>query len=178
MIARYSPLQRGRAYGELARWLGSNREECIPGVVTVAAITDDFPDQMFRQRHDDERIPPLLETRGLLRQAAMARSGIAWLERRRVRLSPPDEAGLRRSLEKIGALYRDAYHWAPPTIEIGERLAGKSVRQYVKSWITIWDIMRLYGETPVINTETITIDYAESTAVEDAVERGSKDDAA
>jgi len=178
LIARYSPLQRGRAYGELARWLGSNREECIPGVVTVAAITDDFPDQMFRQRHDDERIPPLLETRGLLRQAAMARSGIAWLERRRVRLSPPDEAGLRRSLEKIGALYRDAYHWAPPTIEIGERLAGKSVRQYVKSWITIWDIMRLYGETPVINTETITIDYAESTAVEDAVERGSKDDAA
>ena len=108
----------------------------------------------------------------------MARSGIAWLERRRVRLSPPDEAGLRRSLEKIGALYRDAYHWAPPTIEIGERLAGKSVRQYVKSWITIWDIMRLYGEMPVISAETIAIDYTESNEVEHAAARGSEDDAA
>ena len=178
LIARYSPLQRGRAYGELARWLGSDREQRIPGVVTVAAITDDFPDQMFHERRDDERIPPLLETRGLLRQAAMARSGIAWLERRRSHLNAADEAGLRRSLEKIGALYRDAYDWTPPKIEIGERLAGKSVRQYVKSWITTWDIMRLYGEMPVISTETLSIDYTEGGAVEDAGERGSEDAAA
>jgi hypothetical protein len=178
LIARYSPLQRGRAYGELARWLGSDREERIPGVVTIAAITDDFPDQMFRQRRDDERIPPLLETRGLLHQAAMARSGIAWLERKQSHLSAADEAGLRRSREKIGVVYRDAYDWTPPKIEIGERLAGKSVRQYVKSWITIWDMMRLYGEMPVTSTETITIDYTESSEVEDAAERGSEDDAA
>jgi hypothetical protein len=146
--------------------------------VTVAAITDDFPDQMFHERHDDERIPPLLETRGLLRQAAMARSGMAWLGRRRSHLSAADEAGLRRSLEKIGALYRDAYDWTPPKIEIGERLAGKSVRQYVKSWITTWDIMRLYGETPVISAETIAVDYTEGSEVEDAGERGGEDDAA
>jgi hypothetical protein len=178
LIARYSPLQRGRAYGELARWLGSDREQRIPGVVTVAAITDDFPDQMFHERHDDERIPPLLETRGLLRQAAMARSGMAWLGRRRSHLSAADEAGLRRNLEKIGALYRDAYNWTPPKIEIGERLAGKSVRQYVKSWITTWDIMRLYGETPVISAESIAVDYTEGSEVEDAGERGGEDDAA
>ena len=178
LIARYSPLQRGRAYGELTRWLGSDKEERIPGVVTVAAITDDFPDQMFRQRHDDERIPPLFEMRGSLRQAATARSGIAWLECRRSHLSAADEAGLRHSLEKIGAIYRDAYDWTPPKIEIGERLAGKSVRQYVKSWITIWDIMRLYGETPVVSTETLAIDYTEGSEVENAIERGSEDDAA
>jgi len=178
LVARYSPLQRGRAYGELARWLGSESEERIAGVLTVAAITDDFPDQMFRQRRDDERIPSLLETRGLLHQAAMARSGIAWLERKRSHLSVPDEAGLRRSLEKIAALYRDAYHWTPPKIEIGERLAGKSVRQYVKSWITIWDTMRLYGETPVISAETIAIDYTESSDVEYAAEHDGEDAAA
>jgi hypothetical protein len=57
-------------------------------------------------------------------------------------------------------------------------LAGKSVRQYVKSWITIWDIMRLYGETPVVSTETLAIDYTEGSAVENAIERGSEDDAA
>jgi len=93
-------------------------------------------------------------------------------------LSAADEAGLRRSLEKIGAIYRDAYDWTPPKIEIGERLAGKSVRQYVKSWITIWDIMRLYGETPVVSTETLAIDYTEGSEVENAIERGSEDDAA
>ncbi len=178
LIARYSPLQRGKSYAELVRWLGSDKEERIPGVVTVAAITDDFSDQMFHQRDDDERIPPLLETRGLLHQAAMARRGMAWLERRQYRLGAPDEAGLRRSLEKIGALYRDAYEWTPPSIEIGERLAGKSMRQYVKSWITIWDIMRLYGDAPVISAETIAIDYTESNELEDATERGSEDDAA
>jgi len=57
-------------------------------------------------------------------------------------------------------------------------LAGKSVRQYVKSWITAWDIMRLYGETPVVSTETLAIDYTEGSEVEDAIERGSEDDAA
>src|ERR1700739_758454 len=108
----------------------------------------------------------------------MARSGMAWLGRRRSHLSAADDAGLRRSLEKIGALYRDAYDGTPPKIEIGERLAGKSVRQYVKSWITTWDIMRLYGEMPVISTETLAIDYTEGGAVEDAGERGSEDAAA
>ena len=177
LIARYSPLQRARSYAELARWLGSDKEEPIPGVVSVAALTDDFPDQMFDQRRDDERIPPLLETRGLPRQAAMARSGIAWLERRQSRLSAPDEAALRRSLDKIAALYRDAYDWTPPQIEIGERLTGKPMRQYVKSWITTWDIMRLYGESPVIRSETMAIDYTESSGIEEFVTRGDENDA-
>ena len=175
LIARYSPLQRARAYGELARWLGADRKAPIPDVVTVAAVTDDFPDQMFRQRGDDEHIPPLLEARGLPDQAAMARSGIAWLERRQSRLRAPDEPELHRSLEKIATLYRDAYHWPPPKIEVGERLAGKSMRQYVKSWIAAWDIMRLYGETPVIGGETIAFDYRESTEIEDAAEGGGSD---
>jgi len=167
-------LQRARSYAELARWLGSDKEQRTSGVVTVAALTDDFPDQMFDQRRDDERIPPLLETRGLPRQAAMARSGIAWLERRQSRLSAPDEAALRRSLDKIAALYRDAYDWTPPQIEIGERLTGKPMRQYVKSWITTWDIMRLYGETPAISAETMAIDYTESSEIEEVAARSDE----
>jgi hypothetical protein len=178
LMARYSPLQRGRSYAELARWLGLEREGQILGAVTVAAVTDDFPDQMFQQRRDDERIPALLEQRGLLRQAAMAKSAIACLERRLFGLNSPDEAALHISLDKIGALYRDAYDWTPPKIDIGERLAGKSMRQYVKSWITTWDIERLYGEVPVISTATIPIDYSESIDIEQASDQGEEDDAA
>lgn len=168
LIGRYSPLQRGRSYAELVRWLGLDQEERIPGIATVAAITDDFPDQMFDQRRDDELIPPRLEERGLLLQAAMAKTGIDWLKRRQSRLTPPDEAGLRRSLDKISGLYRDAYDWTPPDIEVGERLTGKSMRQYVKSWITTWDMERLYGETPQIEADTIPIDYTESSDIEQA----------
>ena len=147
-------------------------------MVTVGAVTDDFSDQMFRQRRDDERIPSLLETRGLRQQAAMARNGMARLERRQFRLNAPDEAKLHHSLDKISALYADAYGWAPPRIEIGERLAGKSMRQYIKSWITTWDILRLYGEMPVIAGETIAIDYTESSDIERAVALDDEDDAA
>jgi hypothetical protein len=132
---------------------------------------------MFQQRRDDERIPMLLETRGLHRQAAMARNGMAWLQSRKLRLSAPDEAKLRRSLDKIAALYNVAYGWTPPPIEIGERLAGKSMRQYIKSWITTWDIMRLYGEMPVIAAEAIAIDYTESSEIEQAIALSGEDDA-
>lgn len=177
LIGRYSPLQRGRSYAELVRWLGLDADEKIPGVITVAAITDDFPEEMFHRRRDDELIPPRLQDRGLARQAAMAGKGIAWLERRQSRLTPPDEAGLRRSLDKITSLYRDAYGWGPPETEVGERLAGKSMRQYVKSWITTWDVERLYGETPPIEAGTIPIDYTESTEIELAPASGGKDDA-
>ena len=176
LIGRYSPLQRGRSYAELARWLGLDKEEAIPGVVTLAAVTSDFHEEMFNQRHDDELIPPRLEERGMPRQGAMARRGIEWLERHQSRLSPPDEAGLRRSLDKISGLYRDAYSWTPSNIEVGERLAGKSMRQYVKSWITIWDMERLYGETPQIEANTIPIDYTESSDIEQAPASTDEDD--
>jgi hypothetical protein len=52
------------------------------------------------------------------------------------------------------------------------------MRQYVKSWITTWDIMRLYDEAPVISTEMISIGYTESSEIEQAPARGDEDDAA
>ena len=177
LMGRYSPLQRGRSYAELVRWLGLDKGERIPGVVTVAAVTSDFHEEMFNQRHDDELIPPRLEERGMLRQSAMARRGIERLERHQSRLSPPDDGALRRSLDKISGLYRDAYSWTPPNIEIGERLAGKSMRQYVKSWITTWDMERLYGETPQIEAGTIPTDYTESSDIEQTPALGGEDDA-
>ncbi|HJU17452.1 MAG TPA: BREX system ATP-binding domain-containing protein [Stellaceae bacterium] len=175
LIGRYTPLQRGRSYAELVRWLGSDREFCLPGVVTVAAVTDDFADQMFDRKRDDELVPPRLEQRGLSQGAAMARIGIARLRQQEYTLSPPDESSLRRSLDRIGGLYRDAYGWAPPDAEIGHREASRSMRQYVKSWITGWDIERLYGETAQIKAGTIPSDYSESDDIERAPIAGEDD---
>jgi hypothetical protein len=168
LIGRYSPLQRGRSYAELTRWLGLDKDVAIPGFVAVAAVTDDFADEMFNKKRDDELVPPRLEERGWHRQSAMARKGIEWLEQHQSRLSAPSEAGLRRSLDKIAGFYHDAYGWAPPGMDVGPISASTSMRQYVKSWITTWDIERLYGQTPQIEADIIATDYSESSDIEQA----------
>lgn len=175
LIGKYSPLQRGRSYAELARWLGLERDPSLPGVVCVAAVTDDFKDEMFDRKRDDELIPPRLEQRGLVAQVELAKKGMAWLARPQFRLSPPHEGRLRFTLDQIANLYADAYGWTPPPTEIGERLTGKSMRQYIKSWITTWDIERLYGETPHIAAGTIATDYDENTDMEHATASDSDD---
>lgn len=177
LIGRYSPLQRGRSYAELARWLGLDKDAAMPGVVTVAAVTDDFADEMFNRKRDDELIPPRLEERGWHRQSAMARKGIEWLERHQSRLSPPSEVGLRQSLDRIAGFYHDVYGWAPPDIVVGQISASTSMRQHVKSWITTWDIERLYGQTPQIAAETIATDYSESSDIEQAPAAAGEDGA-
>ena len=169
LIGRYSRLQRGRSYAELARWLGRDDEDGLPGIATAAAFTDDFVAAMFDDRRDEELVPETLEAKGLARQAAVAKRCMEELRRMRgVRLSAPDEAALRAAQGRIADLYFDAYRWRPSALAIGELLAGKSMRQYIKSWITEWDIERLYGERTAIEAETIRTDYTERTELEQA----------
>lgn len=166
LVGRYGPLQRGKSYAELARWLGLDRTRQLPGIVSVCAVTDDFADVVVGERRDDEIVPAKLEAKGLAEQADLARLGIEALAKRPVRLRQPDEPTLRRSLEKVRGLYRDAYGWSAPEIGIGERLTGSTMRQYIKSWITAWDIERLYGERPEIAADDLRRSYAEAAGME------------
>ena len=169
LIGRYSPLQRGKSYAELARWLGRDDVDGLPGIATTAAFTDDFVAEMFDNRRDEELIPQALEKKGLTRQADLARRCMEQLRRMRgVRLAPPDEPALLAAQSRIADLYYDAYQWRPSGLAIGERLAGKSMRQYIKSWITEWDIERLYGERTTTEAQTIQTDYSESAELEQA----------
>ncbi len=177
LIGRYSPLQRGRSYAELARWLGWDEMDGLPGIATVAAFTDDFVAAMFDLRRDEELIPERLEQKGLARQAFVARRCMEELRRMRgVRLAAPDEEVLRSVQGRIADLYHDAYLWRPGALAIGERRAGKSMRQYIKSWITEWDIERLYGERPTIEAGTIPTDYSESNELEQAPVTAARDE--
>src|SRR5271166_4147455 len=163
LIGRYSPLQRGKSYAELARWLGWDEIDGLPGIATVAAFTDDFVAEMFDNRRDEELIPQALEKKGLTRPTDLARRCMEQLRRMRgVRLAPPDEPALLAAQSRIADLYYDAYQWRPSSLAIGDRLAGKSMRQYIKSWITEWDIERLYGERATIEAQAIQTDYTES----------------
>jgi hypothetical protein len=175
LISRYSVLQRGRSYAELARWLGLDAEEKVPGVVTVAAITDDFTSEVINKRRDDEQVPLKLASRNEQKTAERARLGIETLERKQVLLQTPNPALLEVCLNKIRRFYSDAYGWDVAAADIGEITAAKSMRQYIKSWITTWDLERLYDSRPDIETVLVAPDYEENKDIE-LVAKQSGDD--
>lgn len=176
LIGRYSRLQRGKSYAELARWLGMDEKAGIPGIVTIAAITEDFAAAMFATKGDDEKIPPLFQQRGLTPLATLASRGITRLKREDYRLHSPDETQLRQAIEKIRTLYEDAYGWRPPSTELAPLEATKFMRQHVKSWITAWDIQRLYGESAPIRIERLAPDYSEKSGLEEPPDANQGDE--
>jgi hypothetical protein len=82
LIGRYSVLQRGKSYAELCRWLGLAPDIGVPGVVAVCAITDDFKNVMFDEKLDPEKVPRVLEAKGLVPQARLAEVGMSAIEQR------------------------------------------------------------------------------------------------
>jgi hypothetical protein len=169
LISRYSVLQRGRSYAELACWLGLDTEENVPGVLTVAAITEDFTDEVINQRRDDEQVPLKLANKNERKTAERARLGIEALQTNRlVLLKPPDSAQLEGKLAKIRGFYSAAYNWdvTAALVDVGDRETTKSMRQHIKSWITAWDLQRLYGTRPEIETLNVVPDYAENKDME------------
>jgi hypothetical protein len=169
LIGRYGILQRGRSYAELARWLGIDDTEKVPGAVAVAAITDDFFEEVITKRRDDEQVPLKLVNKNERAVAERARRGIEFLERKGVTLRPPDQQQLQTCLDKVRSLYDQAYGWTPEDIDIGPPATTTSMRQYIKSWITTWDLERLYrGHRPEIETIALPTNYQEMKEIEPA----------
>ena len=166
LMARYSALQRGKSYAEISRWLALDRAVAIPGMLAIGALTDDFTDEVFDRRLDQEKVVPLLAARDLGQSARLAEIAMQAIERRRQFLQPPEEAQLVRSLDHARALYATSYGWTPPRSVIGERRAGKPIREFIKSWITGWDIERLYGTTDLVEADPIHPDYSENPDLE------------
>ncbi len=175
LIGRYSLLQRSRSYAELARWLGLDAEERVSGVVTVAAITDDFTSEVIRNRRDDEHAPTILSDKNERKAAERARLGITTLMEKQVLLQTPTAELLQDSLNKIRGFYSEAYGWNAPAVAVGEITSRKSMRQYIKSWITGWDLERLYGIRPEIETVDVAPDYEENKDIEQATEKNGDD---
>lgn len=165
LIAKYSTLQRGKSYAELSRWLGLPGAEPLPGVVCVCAITTDFPSVAI-DRRDDERVPAMLEAKGFDKAAALARQGLQAIEKQHRDLAAPTDEVLEGTFRKVAELYTTAYHRVPASIDRGPRVAGETMRTYIKSWITRWDIERLYGERAVVDTTQMPEDLSEDGSLE------------
>jgi hypothetical protein len=175
LIGRYSVLQRGRSYAELARWLGLDATDKVPGTVTVATITEDFTDEVINKRRDDEQVPRKLVNKNERSTAERARLGMEALQNKKVELHKPNAEMLRISLNKVRGFYSEAYGWKPTSDDVGEITAAKSMRQYIKSWITAWDLERLYGTRPKIETVSVPTDYEENKDIEQSTRADGED---
>jgi len=170
LIGRYSLTQRAKSYAELARWMGKLDESRLTGLTTVFAITDDFQSKILEGNDDFEKVPGRLRAKGLandLLLASQAERGMRVIQNELVHLEPPDKESLDLTYEKVRAIHAEAYQWSPPPVESVERLVTTRMREYVRGWITEWDLKRLDGGyKPEIELIKLEPDYTEDKDLE------------
>jgi hypothetical protein len=172
LIGRYSLLQRGRSYAELARWSGAAREDPDAPLATVLALTDDFEAAVLVGKDDRHQLPSRLrdkQTPEWAETAALAEKGMRALERDVLLLSAPDGAELDRTYRTLKKMHAAAYDWSPPDVAGLERLGATRMRQYVRAWINEWDLVRL---DPAHVPDTEVLDVTSSYDEEQALEQG------
>ncbi len=170
LIGRYTLLQRGRAYAELAGWLRPDAQDRSSPLIPVLAMTDDFDAAVLTARNDREQVPSRLrakQTPEWAEIASRAEVGMRFIERDTVLLAPPDEPELNRAYRRIRALHGEAFGWEPPDVAGLERLGTTRMRQYVRAWINEWDLIRLDPEfRPQTEVVDIVLDYPEEAELE------------
>lgn len=177
LIARYSLLQRGRAYAEIAHWLRPDTEDPGSPIVPVLAMTSDFAAAVLTQKNDRELVPGKMRAKQRPEWdelAAAADVGMRLIERQMHLLEPPDDAELDGAYARLKALHAEAFGWDPPDIGGLERLGATRMRQYVRAWINEWDLVRLDPEyVPDLEVLGIAPDYREDPDLDgdQAVER-------
>lgn len=161
LIGRYTPLQRALAYAWLSTWLGLRGAGVFPGIAVVYAITDDFVSAVIDERQDDEKLPERLMLKGRQQEAHAARAAIRHISDvvRLHRLRTPGNEELARCCLQLRKIYEAAHDWPAPALLQGERTATRTMRQYIKSWITQWDLQRLTGHGVAIVEETMATNY-------------------
>src|SRR5439155_16743032 len=166
LIGRYSWLQRAKSYADLLRWMGKLPGQHVPGLVTVFAIMSNFESYILEERNDLEVVPGKLRDRGTEDLAKQAERGMRIIQREKVRLKAPDARAVQQTCEKVRAIHAEAYGWQPPPVSV-ERLGVTSMREYVKRWITEWDLKRLDPSYTVDMEKTaLSQNYSEDTALE------------
>ncbi|MDO8723240.1 MAG: DUF2791 family P-loop domain-containing protein [Syntrophales bacterium] len=170
LIGRYTINQRAKSYAELARWMGKLDESCFTGLTTVITINKVFQSEVLEGKDDFEKVPGRLRAKGMandLLLASQAERGMRIIQNELVPLEKLDEASVDQTYEKVRSIHAKAYDWSPPPVESGESLTTKRMREYVRRWITEWDLRRLdSGYTPEIEVTNLEQDYTEDKNLE------------
>jgi len=174
LIGRYSWLQRAKSYADLFRWMGKLPNQHVPGLVTVFAIMSNFESYILEERNDLEVVPSKLRDKGADDLARQAERGMRLIQREKLRLKVPDAQVIQQTCEKVRAIHAEAYGWQPPPVAVA-RLGLTSMREYVKRWITGWDLKRLDpGYTVELEQTALNPNYTEDAALETSSEEEPK----
>jgi len=175
LIGRYSWLQRAKSYADLLRWMGKLPGQHVPGLVTVFALMSNFESYILEERDDLEVVPRKLRDKGAEDLARQAERGMRIIQKEKLRLKAPDAQAVQQTCEKVRAIHAEAYGWQPPLLSSDERLSTTSMREYVKRWITEWDLKSLDpAYTPAIEKTALDQNYSENTALETSSEEESE----
>ncbi|MBA3967537.1 MAG: DUF2791 family P-loop domain-containing protein [Nitrospirales bacterium] len=176
IIGRYSFKQRAQSYAELARWLGRLEASSFAdlgyksGLAAVMALTDDFQSAILEEKGDREKVPEKLRETGSETDLVLSRQaeqGMRLIECERIPLVGPYEQLVEEIYHKIRSIHGAAYGWEPPQVPTIERLSSTRMREYVKGWITEWDLTRLDPTQKVeIELTEIRQDYSEDRELE------------
>jgi hypothetical protein len=171
LIGRYSLMQRAKSYAEIARWLGTLGDSSFPGLTAVLAITDDFQSAVLDAKDDLTNVLSRMRAKNDFVLAAQADEGMKVIQRKRVALSPPSSASLKKTYQDVRAIYASAYDWSPTDLPSAKRLTTTRMREYVKGWITEWDLRRLDSEySPDIEVTELHVHYDEDADLESSAD--------
>lgn len=174
LMGRYSLLQRGKSYAELAHWMGRVEDLQHPGLTAVAAITSDFDLALLQQKGDRDYIGAKLRDRGteeFMSLAARAEAGMRIIEREAVTLEPPTISSLEATHDRLRDIHAQAYNWTPPDIQTGDLSIRRAIRSHVRRSINEWDLLRLYPGAGVHTEEQeLHPTYTEDEALEQPTE--------
>ena len=177
LIGRYSLLQRAKSYAELARWMGKLEASNVAGLTSVFAIIQAFQSIILEGKDDFEKVPNRLRAKGTesdLLLASQAERGMKVIQNEFKLLKMPDKDVLAQTYEKVKSIHARAYDWDPPSVQSIENMSSARMRQYVKGWITEWDLKRLdSGYIPKIEVGGLEPNYTEDKNLEVETEGGS-----
>jgi hypothetical protein len=181
LIGRYSLLQRAKSYAEIARWMRGEQAGLGVPIAAVLAMTDDFEAAVISGRNDRDLVPEKLRAKQTPEATALAvaaAQGMRIIDREMQLLTPPDEAELSRTYAMLKELHGEVFGWLPPDVGGLERLGATRMRQYIRTWINEWDLLRLdpsyRPETDVVD---ISSDYREDPDLETSGDIVSPDSA-
>jgi hypothetical protein len=171
LVGRYSLVQRGKSYAELARWLGRIDGMHVPGLATVAAITDDYAAEVLQVKGDRDYVGAKLRDKGtpeFQTLAARAEAGMRIIDREALMLLRPTAETLSLTYEQLRTIHARAHAWEPPDVGAAEHSLTRSMRAHVRRWINEWDLKRLYPGS-IVSTEErqLQTSYEEDDALED-----------
>jgi len=158
LIGRYSFKQRIKSYAELARLLGASTDIGIPGLASVVALTNDFQPEILEAKGDRNRVLDALGQVGTnATLEKQVEEGIRFIEWDSTPLREVTEVRVEEAYHKVRQLHRSVYGEAHPTQSNGLQptiIPGKRMREWVKGWVTEWDVKRFLAR------EHVDLEYA------------------